>query len=280
MSRNVSSIVNLFAVELDDVARLAIRKRGGQTPRLLHLRRVNKDDGWNLRAVVRDAHIAQHRGAAARGHPGVGGPRFPDRVLDDDTPAEADDEVPADELQKVVELAIAEAPVGEQNDLNRLVNGAVKPLDELVFVVLLGTLQRGLLYGLPCQRRRTAMPCHKVGAERRVVVLLEVRPVQRDNDLFADPDHELYPRPQGMEHVDAGIAQQPVDLLDPALRLDVGDLRIRLADGIGWPAPPPAGRQRRRSRATGRASRAGHRRTNSRRRSGCTSGRLSGGWSA
>jgi len=129
-------------------------------------------------------------------------------------------------------LGLAGAPVGNEGDLDRLFDGAVEPLDELVFVVLLRAFQRGLLHGFPRERRRTTMPRHEVGAERRVIVLLEVRPVQRDNDLFADPEHELYPRPQGLEHVDAGIAQQPVDLLDPALGLDIRDLRIRLVDGV------------------------------------------------
>ncbi|XYH93508.1 hypothetical protein ACMHYB_37430 [Sorangium sp. So ce1128] len=35
-----------------------------------------------------------------------------------------------------------------------------------------------------------------------------------------------------MEHVDAGIAQQSVDLLAPILRVDVCDPCIRLADGM------------------------------------------------
>jgi hypothetical protein len=73
---------------------------------------------------------------------------------------------------------------------------------------------------------------HQVRAQRRVVVLLEVGPVERDHDLLADADHEPDPRLEDDAHVEARVAQQPIDLLDPTLGLDVGDLRVRLADGV------------------------------------------------
>jgi hypothetical protein len=63
-----------------------------------------------------------------------------------------------------------------------------------------------------------------------VVVLLELRPVHRDDDLLAGADDELHPSPLQREEVDPRVAQQPVDLLDPALRRDPRQARVRLTD--------------------------------------------------
>ena len=76
------------------------------------------------------------------------------------------------------------------------------------------------------------MPGDHVRAQRRVVVLVELRPVERDDDLLARSDHERRPRRRQLCDVDRTVAQEPVDLLDPVARLGPRHFRVRLADRV------------------------------------------------
>jgi len=76
------------------------------------------------------------------------------------------------------------------------------------------------------------MPRHDVCAQRRMVVLFELRPVQGDHDLLACPDDEPRPRRRQLLDVDGSVAQEPIDLLDPEARLGPRHLRVGLADRV------------------------------------------------
>lgn len=66
------------------------------------------------------------------------------------------------------------------------------------------------------------MPGHHIHAERRVVVVVELRPVERQQHLAPSTADEARPRRPELVHVQALVAQEPVELLDAVLRLDVG----------------------------------------------------------
>ena len=108
----------------------------------------------------------------------------------------------------------------------------MQALDYLVLEVVPTTGERRLLHRLPRQRRRTTVLRHDVRAQRRVVVLLEVGPVERHDDLFACSEHELRPRRRQASHVDGRIAEEAVHLLHAKSRLRPGDLGVAFTDGV------------------------------------------------
>jgi hypothetical protein len=135
-------------------------------------------------------------------------------ILDADVAAEADVKVPAVEHQKLVELLVAEAPIGQQLDRHVRVEPVMQPLDERVLDAGTSPAKLALLHGLPDHGGGPTVPGHQVRAQRRVVVVVELGPVQCDDDLLARGHDELHPLLLDRLDIDAGVTQQPVDLLD------------------------------------------------------------------
>jgi hypothetical protein len=59
-----------------------------------------------------------------------------------------------------------------------------------------------------------------------MVLGVELGPVERHEDAAAVANDEPHPQAKNLVEIDPAVAQQPVDLLDPALCRDLGDLRV------------------------------------------------------
>lgn len=97
-----------LAVERDDLRGLALGQRRRKAPRVLHLGLVHYDDGGNRSAVGHHASGADHRRASGRRHPRLAGLLCPSLVLDEDRTPEPNHVVPAERLEKRVELLVSE----------------------------------------------------------------------------------------------------------------------------------------------------------------------------
>jgi hypothetical protein len=71
----------------------------------------------------------------------------------------------------------------------------------------------------------------QVQGDQRVPIGIEVAPVQRHHDLWRRPDHVRHPVGEQRPHVQRGVAQQPVHLLDGMFRLAAADRGQPRADG-------------------------------------------------
>jgi hypothetical protein len=100
---------------------------------------------------------------------------------------------PAEHAQVGVQLLISEAAVGQQGDLDVRPDRRLYSVDKLRLVQAAQSFERGLLDGHPRQRDCAPVACDDIGAERGVIVLLEVGPVEDDHDLLARSDHERGP---------------------------------------------------------------------------------------
>jgi hypothetical protein len=224
------------AVELHDLRGGLVGERGREAPRLLHLRGVHHDDGRHLRTAARDARVAQHRGAAALGQPRRRRLRLTSFVLDLDHAAKANDEVPPERLQQAIELLIPEAAVREHRDADVRRHALVQALDQLVLVPVALTFERRLRHRHPDQRRGATVRRDQVRGQRRVIVSVELGPVQRDHELLAVGDHERHPVREQRPHVDAVVAEHPIGLLDAVL--------LGATDGVRVGPPDRVDRQR------------------------------------
>jgi hypothetical protein len=193
---------------------------------------VNEDDCGNLSTRARDTRATKDQRATVVRNPCIR--RLPGTVsiLDLDRAAEADHEVPTQRLQKPIQLLIAEPAIGQQRDLHVGREACVQPLDEPVLVVVAFVLERRLAHRHPDQRRRSPVVGDQVACQRRVVVAVELGPVEREHDLLALCHDELRPRSKQRPHVDACIAKHPVGLLDAMPLVVVGDASVPTTDGV------------------------------------------------
>ena len=74
------------------------------------------------------------------------------------------------------------------------------------------------------------MPGDQAQHQRRLVVLVEIGPIHRHQDVPALADLMRHPTGETVPNVDAAVAEQPVDLLDRVLGHQAAGLRQRLAD--------------------------------------------------
>lgn len=149
-------------------------------------------------------------------------------VLDQDRAAKANHVAPA---EHVVENLVAEGSVGQDGHVDVLRNRSVNGLEELMLSRRAAPAKLGLLVRVPREGSGPSVRRHRVDAERRVVVV-EVRPVEGQEDLRPPAEHE--PRPGGPElrDVELVVAQESVERLDAVLRLDVRGLGVRRAEGV------------------------------------------------
>ena len=71
-----------------------------------------------------------------------------------------------------------------------------------------------------------------VQADRRLVVAVELGPVQSDDDLLAVAHHEAHPGLEQDPQLHPGVAQEPVDLLGRVLGVLAPDRRHPAADRV------------------------------------------------
>ena len=111
--------------------------------------------------------------------------------------------------------------VRDDHDVDAAVQDLVQPVDHEELPLAAAVFQLRLVDGLPHERRRSAVRAHEVEGDRRVAILVEVGPVERHEDLLAVPDDVGDPLIEPVPDRDARVAQQPVDLLDCVLRIEV-----------------------------------------------------------
>ena len=90
-------------------------------------------------------------------------------------------------------------------------------------------LQLRLLDGLPDQRRRSSVRADEVEGDRRVPVLVELRPVESDENLLPTRKDKRDPLREPVSDLDPRVAQKPVDLLHRVLWVEV--------ERMGKPSP-------------------------------------------
>ena len=79
------------------------------------------------------------------------------------------------------------------------------------------SLQLALAYRPPHQWRGPSVRADQVQRQGRLVIGVEVRPVQRHQRFFSLGEHVRHPGVKQIPHLDPGVAQQPVHLLDGVL---------------------------------------------------------------
>lgn len=191
---------------------------------------MDADHRTDLLALCGDPCVPQLAGTAALAHPFGRRPAFAVRVGDADVAAEADHVAEAQRAQKGEQLLVAKAAVGQDRhpDIRRQRLGQAAQAGVRV-VVAPG---RDLVFpdGKPDQRRGPAVAGDQAQHQRRLPVMVEVRPVHRHQDVALRADLPRHPAGKAVPHVDAGVAQQPVHLLDRMLGDQAAGLRQSLAD--------------------------------------------------
>ena len=134
-----------------------------------------------------------------------------------DRSTKADDEVPPEGLEHPIQLLVAEAAIRKNGDLDVLLKTLVKPFDHSILVIVALSFQRGFADRHPDKRSRATMARDEIASKGRMIVGIELGPVERDNDLLPRTDHEFRPRMKQQPDVDPAIAQHAIDLLDPML---------------------------------------------------------------
>ncbi len=164
---------------------------GREVPGFLHALGLHTDDGADLAAGFGDPGAAQEQRPAVARHPILGGLRLAggDRHLHD--AAEASDEVEADLVfEKLAEALGTKATLGEDRELHSLGQDLAEALEEHVLVLVPPALQLGLHDRLPEQRRGPTLDGDHRQDDGGLVVVVEVGPVERRDDLrpVADDD--------------------------------------------------------------------------------------------
>ncbi len=97
----------------------------------------------------------------------------------------------------------------------------MQPVDDRKLPLPSMVLQLRRVDGLPDQRRRSAVRADEVEGDRRVPVLVEFRPVESDENLLPTRNNLGDPLREPVPDLDPRVAQEPVDLLDRVLRIEV-----------------------------------------------------------
>jgi len=93
--------------------------------------------------------------------------------------------------------------------------------------------------GRPDQRRRPAVADHQVEHQGRLIVMVEIGPVHRHQNVASLADLMRHPEGEAVPHVDARVAHRQVHLLDRMLGDQAMRLRQRLANGRKIRQPRP-----------------------------------------
>ena len=195
------------------------RFAGHQTPRFVHLPVVYAHDRAH-RPFVLVGHPSTHQppGAPAGPDPRGGRSPFAARIRHIDVSAQPNHVFKAQlGRQRVEQLAVGKAPVCYHGDFHPRRQHLPQSAQHLVLVAPLIALQRRRGHRLPQQRRRAAMAGHHRQHDGVLRIGREARPIQRDDHLGAGADDVRRPVGEKGPHVDASVAQEPVDLLDAML---------------------------------------------------------------
>ena len=183
-------------------------------------------------AIGGDRGAAQHARASAGSHPGGSGAGFAGRGGDGNVAAEADDVVEIQLFgQHLVEFLIAEAAVGNDADFDPRWQQFGQPHQHAMLVEAAVVLECVFVDGQPDQGCGTTVIADQRQHDGGLVVGIEVGPVQGHHDGGSCADDVGHPADQNIVDVDGWVGEQPVDLLDGMLGLQVTRGGEALANG-------------------------------------------------
>jgi hypothetical protein len=184
-------------------------------PATLHAFGLHANNSGNGVGVGGDGGTTQNARAAALADPVGGGLGLAIGGDDRDVAAEADDEIELQLFgQQPVELAVTEAAVGHEADLDPDGQRLGQADQRLVLVAVAAVLQGRRLNTQPEQRRGPAMPAEQREHQRGLTVGGELSPVHCHGDCRPLADHMADPERQQGVDVNPRVGQQAVDLLD------------------------------------------------------------------
>ena len=147
-----------------------------------------------------------------------------------DVATEANDVVEAKLAKEGEQLLVAEAAIGQDRDTAAGRHEFGQPPQAGVLVIVALVLEFFFPDAQPQQRRRPAMAGNQAQHQRRLIVMVEIGPVHRNQDIPPLADLVRHPAGETVPNVDAVVAQQPVHLLDRVLCLQAPGLGQRLTD--------------------------------------------------
>ena len=219
-----------LAVERDDFPGRERAVAGGQMPSLLHTLSLHAHHRADLLAGGGDFRLAQLARPPAQADPIGGQPRFAVGGADVNVATKADDVAKAKALQKLEQLDVAKASVGQDRDGDALGEQFLQTGQAGVLEVIALVLQFVLVDGEPDERRSPSVVGGQMQGKGGLVVGVKVGPIHRHDDLASFAHDLAHPCGEQVPGDDACIAEQPVDLFDPRLRQNSPRLRQRLTD--------------------------------------------------
>jgi hypothetical protein len=121
------------------------------------------------------------------------------------------------------QLLIAEAAISKNCDAAASGHEFGEPAQTRILKIITPILDLILPDAEPKQRCRTAMAGDQMQGECRLVVVVEIGPVHGNKNLAALTDLMRHPAGKTIPHVDAVVAEHPINLLDGVL----GDQTLR-----------------------------------------------------
>jgi hypothetical protein len=105
-----------------------------------------------------------------------------------------------------------------------------QPSQAGVLIIIALVLEFFFPDGQPQQRGRAAMAGDQAKDQRGLIVMVQIGPVHRYQDILAPGDLLRHPAGETVPYVDAVVAEQPIHLLDCVLGHQTPGLGQRMAD--------------------------------------------------
>ena len=178
------------------------------------------------------AILLEHAGSPARVQPLDRGLLFAELVGEQDVLPEPDDVMKPERANMLVALLVSEASIGRDGHVDRIGDALPEHLQQIVFVLIATPLERALVHRLPQQRCRSPVSGHQVRTQSRLIVGIELRPIERHPSFLPLSENERRPLPCDGPRGEIAVAQHPVELLDAVLRVRASRPCHRVPDDV------------------------------------------------
>ena len=168
---------------------------------------LNTDDRPNLVPARRNLGVAQLARSSSLAYPRGGGARLPIGRADMDIAAKPDDIGEPQRVEKVEQLGVAEAAIGQNRHRDALGQHLRKASKAEVLEVVALVFQLVLQDAQPQQGRRPLVVGDKTQGQRRLIVRVEIRPVHGNDNPLARANNFRHPRGKHVPDDDPLIAQ-------------------------------------------------------------------------
>ena len=160
-----------------------IRSTAREVPRVLHPVGPHEDDTGSLGVVGRHPGAVEFAEPPVRSQPLGSRLRLPGRGGHQDLSTEPDYGIDVQVGQERRQLLVAEATVGQDRHANRLGNRLAEAYQKRVFLPVPAGLESRVGDGLPEARGRTPVAGHTIEHPRGLVLVVDVGPLQRHDDV-------------------------------------------------------------------------------------------------